>query len=107
MYTFDGFQDSTAIAPAAEDISMIPNGGENTFRRLDEDSVHVSSDFYLRLAREGGRMMKIEIPLKYSHNIPLFVDSSDSASVHSGDWMRGIQFIVLLMIVKVVFQISI
>lgn len=86
---------------------MIPNGAERRFPRPNEGSWIVSSDFYLRMAREGIRMLKIEIPLKRTYDIRLYVDSSDSVSVHSEDGMRGIQLIGLLFILKVILQIII
>lgn len=65
---FDEYDEGTAIAKAAEDSSMIPT--DQYFLTLDADGVHVSSDFYLRLNREGTRMMKGEIPLRSSHDVP-------------------------------------
>lgn len=65
---FDEYDEGTAIAKAAEDSTMIPT--DQYFLTLDADGVHVSSDFYLRLNREGTRMMKGEIALRSSHNVP-------------------------------------
>ncbi|KAH8552554.1 hypothetical protein BGW37DRAFT_550794 [Umbelopsis sp. PMI_123] len=58
---FDEYNEGTAIAKAAEDSSMIPTN--QYFLTLDADGVHVSSDFYLRVAGDGGRLMKHQIPV--------------------------------------------
>jgi hypothetical protein len=58
---FDEYDEGTAIAKAAEDSSMIPD--TRYFLTLDADGVHVSSDFYLRVAKDGGEMLKGELPL--------------------------------------------
>jgi len=62
---FDEFDEGTAIAKAAEDISMIPT--DQYFLTLDADGVRCSSDFYLRLVTDGGKMMKGLIPLTTLH----------------------------------------
>lgn len=62
---FDEYDEGTAIAKGAEDKSMIPNN--QYFLTYDADGVHCSSDFYLRLAGDGNRMLKGEIPLQQSH----------------------------------------
>lgn len=58
---FDEFDEGTAIAKAAEDASMIPN--DQYFLTLDADGTRLSSDFYLRVTRDAGRMMKGWTPL--------------------------------------------
>lgn len=60
---FDEFDEGTAIAKAAEDASMIPS--DQYFLTLDADGVHVSSDFYLRLTGDGGRMLQGKAPLRW------------------------------------------
>ncbi|MCA1220132.1 glycoside hydrolase family 71/99-like protein [Streptomyces sp. 8L] len=52
---FDEYDEGTAIAPAAEDASMIPSN--QYFLTLDADGTHVSSDFYLRLAGAATKMI--------------------------------------------------
>lgn len=62
---FDEYDEGTAIAKAAETSAMIPTN--QYFLTLDADGVQVSSDFYLRLANDGGKMMKLETPLQLTH----------------------------------------
>lgn len=61
---FDEFDEGTAIAKAAEDASMIPT--DQYFLTLDADGTHVSSDFYLRVTRDGGRMLAGKSPLQWT-----------------------------------------
>jgi hypothetical protein len=58
---FDEYDEGTAIAKAAADQSKIPS--DQYFLTLDADGTQVSSNFYLRLAGEGTRMIKGERPL--------------------------------------------
>lgn len=53
---FDEMNEATGILNCAEDSSSIPAG--EYFLTLDADGVHVSSDFYLRLTNDGGKMVK-------------------------------------------------
>lgn len=99
VYSFDGYNDATAIAKAAEDSSMIPI--DQYFLRLDVDGVRVSSDFYLRVTAEGNRLMNRQIGYKTSHEIPF---SSHSVSIHSRAGVYLIPFIVLVVIVKVTLE---
>lgn len=62
---FDEYDEGTAIAKAAETKDMIPTN--QYFLTLDADGVRVSSDFYLRLVNDGGKMMKQQIPLQLAH----------------------------------------
>lgn len=59
--TFDEYDEGTAIAKAAEDTKMIPTN--QYFLTLDADGVHCSSDFYLRVTRDGAKMMKRQTAL--------------------------------------------
>ncbi len=65
---FDEAQEATSIFKCAEDSTMIPKG--KYFLTLDADGVHVSSDFYLRLVNNGGRMVKGLIPYQATHSTP-------------------------------------
>ena len=65
---FDEYDESTAIAKAAEDASMIPT--DQWFLTLDADGVHCSSDFYLRLTGDGAKMLKNQIGLTSIHPTP-------------------------------------
>jgi hypothetical protein len=58
---FDEFNEGNQIAKTAENASMQPtNFGHPA---LDADGVACSSDYYLRLTADGGRMFKRETPL--------------------------------------------
>ncbi|MDB6018810.1 MAG: Xylosidase/arabinosidase [Pedosphaera sp.] len=65
---FDEYDEGTAIAKAAEDSSMIPTN--QYFLTLDADGTHVSSDFYLRLAGDGIKMIRGQTSLVWSHPTP-------------------------------------
>ena len=65
---FDEYDESTAIAKAAEDASMIPTN--QWFLTLDADGIHCSSDFYLRLTGDGAKMFKDQIGLTSTHPTP-------------------------------------
>jgi len=61
---FDEFNEGNQIAKTAEDSSMSPVGGP--FFTLDQDGVHCSSDYYLRLTNDGGKMLKGQIPFTWT-----------------------------------------
>jgi len=58
---FDEYNEGNQIAKTAENISMVPEGSD--FLSLDEDGTTCSSDYYLRLSRDGSKMFKAEIQL--------------------------------------------
>ncbi len=59
---FDEFNEGNQIAKTAPDATAIPAG--TTFIGLsDEDGTACSSDYYLRLTGDGGRMRKGQIAL--------------------------------------------
>ena len=68
---FDELNEATSIFKCAEDASMLPT--DRWFLPLDADGVHVSSDFYLRLVKNGGLMLKGLIPYQSTHTTPLVV----------------------------------
>ncbi len=68
---FDELNEATSIFKVAEDSSMIP--ANNYFLTHDADGVHCSSDFYLRLVRNGGRMLKNSIPFQGVHTTQFVV----------------------------------
>ena len=53
---FDEYNEGNQIAKTAENASWIPAG--SNFVTLDEDGVACSSDYYLRLTGDGGKMLK-------------------------------------------------
>lgn len=65
---FDEVNEATQIFKTAEDSTQIPVG--KWFLTLDADGVACSSDFYLRLTADGGRMLKGLIPYQASHPTP-------------------------------------
>ena len=58
---FDEYNEGNQIAKTAENASMIPAG--SNFKTLDEDGTPCSSDYYMRLTQDGGKMFKKIIPL--------------------------------------------
>lgn len=62
---FDEVNEGTAIFKVAENASQTPIN--STFVNLDQDGVAVSSDFYLRLVNDAGRMIKGAIPYQATH----------------------------------------
>ncbi|BDI32097.1 hypothetical protein CCAX7_41480 [Capsulimonas corticalis] len=76
---FDEFGEGNQIMPTAEDASMsptnpsgitIPAANANHFWTLDEDGTHCSSDYYMRLTADGGKMLQGLIPLTYTRPTP-------------------------------------
>jgi Carbohydrate binding module (family 6) len=60
---FDEYNEGNQIAKTAEDASMSPAGTSSTLFTLNQDGTSCSSDYYLRLTQDGGRMLKGQIPL--------------------------------------------
>ncbi|MFE5898207.1 discoidin domain-containing protein [Streptomyces sp. NPDC056488] len=58
---FDEYNEGNQIAKTAESQAWIPTG--SGFLALDEDGTACSSDYYLRLTGDGGRMLKGLTPL--------------------------------------------
>jgi hypothetical protein len=58
---FDEYGEGNHIAKNAENASMVPAG--ITMPSLDEDGTACSSDYYLRLTADGGRMLKKQLAL--------------------------------------------
>lgn len=69
---FDEYDEGTAIAKGAEDASMIPT--DQYFLTYDADGVHISSDFYLRMVGDAGKMLRGEIPFTREHPTPHHVN---------------------------------
>jgi hypothetical protein len=62
---FDEMNEGTAIFKVAENASQAPT--DKSYVNLDQDGVAVSSDFYLRLVNDAGRMIKGLIPYQATH----------------------------------------
>jgi hypothetical protein len=58
---FDEYNEGNQIAKTAENAGMVPAG--SGLLALDEDGTACSSDYYLRLTADGGRMLKGQIAL--------------------------------------------
>jgi hypothetical protein len=58
---FDEYNEGNQIAKTPETQAGVPVG--SGFLALDEDGVRCSSDYYLRLTGDGGRMLKGQVPL--------------------------------------------
>ncbi|WP_236061621.1 xylosidase [Actinacidiphila acididurans] len=71
---FDEYNEGNQIAKTAENASQVPAG--SGFRALDEDGTACSSDYYLRLTGDGGRMLKGQIALTATRPTQPVVGSS-------------------------------
>src|SRR5882672_3289223 len=60
---FDEFNEGNQIACTAENASMIPVGSDSLYFTLNQDGTACSSDYYLRLTADGGKMFKGQIAL--------------------------------------------
>ena len=58
---FDEYNEGNQIAKTAETANDVPVG--SGFVALDEDGTKCTSDYYLRLTKDGGKMFKKEINL--------------------------------------------
>ncbi|GLW69236.1 hypothetical protein Kpho02_15350 [Kitasatospora phosalacinea] len=58
---FDEYNEGNQIAKTAESLAWVPAG--SGFLALDEDGTACSSDYYLRLTGDGGRMLKGQLPV--------------------------------------------
>jgi len=58
---YDEYNEGNQIAKTAATSASIPSG--SNFLTLDEDGTKCSSDYYLRLTADGGKMLRKQIPL--------------------------------------------
>lgn len=65
---FDEYNEGNQIAKTAETEADVPAGSD--MRALDEDGVACTSDYYLRLANDGGRMLRGELPVTAERPTP-------------------------------------
>ncbi|MFE9764233.1 glycoside hydrolase family 71/99-like protein [Streptomyces sp. NPDC005808] len=65
---YDEFNEGNQIAKTAETGASVPAG--SGLWALDEDGTPCSADYYLRLTRDGGRMLKKEIGLTATRPTP-------------------------------------
>jgi len=79
---FDEYNEGNQIAKTAETGAMVPAG--SGFWALDEDGTPCSADYYLRLTRDGGRMLKGQLGLTATRPTPPVVGGSNPSSVPFG-----------------------
>ena len=91
---FDELQEATQIFKTAEDSSMVPDG--KYFLTLDADGVACSSDFYLRLTKDGADMVKGVTPYVTEHPTQHIIGgnlvlnpSFEAGGVSPTSWARG------------------
>jgi hypothetical protein len=65
---FDEYNEGNQIAKTAENFSMVPSN--SGLLALDEDGTACSSDYYLRLTADGGKMLKGQIALTATRPTP-------------------------------------
>ncbi|GAA1139647.1 hypothetical protein F4556_006907 [Kitasatospora gansuensis] len=70
---FDEYNEGNQIAKTAESQTWVPVG--SGFLALDEDGTACSSDYYLRLTGDGGRMLKGQLALTAVRPTPPVVSS--------------------------------
>ncbi|MFJ3589161.1 glycoside hydrolase family 71/99-like protein [Streptomyces sp. NPDC090231] len=68
---FDEYNEGNQIAKTAATAADVPSG--SGVKALDEDGTTCSSDYYLRLTGDGGRMLKGELPLTETRPTPTTV----------------------------------
>jgi chitodextrinase len=73
---FDEFNEGNQIAKTAESQAWIPTG--SGFLALDEDGTACSSDYYLRLTGDGGRMLKGQLALTATRPTQPVVSGGDT-----------------------------
>ncbi len=75
---FDELNEATPIFKVAEDASMMPTN--KWMLPLDADGVHVSSDYYLRLVKNGGQMIKGQTPYQATNTTPFLLSGGAAPS---------------------------
>jgi hypothetical protein len=77
---FDEMNEGTAVFNLAEDSGGVPAG--KYFLTLDADGTHMSSDFYLRLINDGGKMIKKQIAYTATVFTPFVFTAPASLTPH-------------------------
>jgi len=76
---YDEFNEGNQICKTAESAAFVPtNSG---LLGLDEDGTACSSDYYLRLTGDGGRMLKGQLPLTATRPTPPVVGGSPTGVI--------------------------
>ncbi|MFD4530426.1 xylosidase [Streptomyces sp. NPDC058470] len=76
---FDEYNEGNQIAKTAETQDSVPTNGGSKMLALDEDGTACSSDYYLRLTGDGGKMLKGTIALTATRPTKPVVSSTDTA----------------------------
>jgi len=79
---FDEYGEGNQIAKTAENASMTPSG--SGLLALDEDGTACSSDYYLRLTADGGRMLKGQLALTAVRPTPPVLQTGGSTDLAVG-----------------------
>ncbi len=88
---YDEFNEGHQICKTAEDASMIPTGS-NFIGLSQEDGTVCSSDYYLRLTGDGGKMLKKQIALTATRP----TQPTAALAIKNADWeMQGFNKTVL------------
>jgi hypothetical protein len=74
---FDEYNEGNQIAKTAETAAMVPAG--SGLWALNEDGTACSSDYYLRLTADGGRMLKKQIALTPTRPTPTVITATNLA----------------------------
>ncbi|MYT68139.1 MULTISPECIES: discoidin domain-containing protein [unclassified Streptomyces] len=85
---FDEYNEGNQIAKTAESQAWVPTG--SGFLALDEDGTACSSDYYMRLTGDGGRMLKGQIALTATRPTPPTVDHADRTAPSAPANMRSV-----------------
>jgi uncharacterized protein YjdB len=83
---FDEYNEGNQIAKTAENNSQVPAG--SNFLSLDEDGTAMSSDYYLRLTGDGGRMLKGQIALTPTRPTPFFASTNANVQVYTSMYLQ-------------------
>ncbi len=80
---FDEYNEANQIAKTAATAADVPAG--SGIKALDEDGTPCSSDYYLRLTGDGGKLLKGEIPLTEKRPTPTVVGGGGDPELPTGD----------------------
>ncbi|WP_432160315.1 discoidin domain-containing protein [Streptomyces sp. NRRL F-5630] len=80
---FDEYNEANQIAKTAATAADVPAG--SGIKALDEDGTPCSSDYYLRLTGDGGKLLRGEIPLTEKRPTPTVVGDGGEPGLPTGD----------------------
>ncbi|WP_033214784.1 discoidin domain-containing protein [Kitasatospora phosalacinea] len=83
---FDEYNEGNQIAKTAESRAWVPAG--SGFLALDEDGTACSSDYYLRLTGDGGRMLKGQLPVTAARPTQPFPTAPDTTAPSAPGGLR-------------------